>query len=140
MCFNEQFPKLFGGKKAISTIYVLDSDLAGNIAIGGGSKDADIINKADGIEKPLILFYSPDLLLVWAKRVFTGNAIRVAAIKFNLKLNNKILVVLDSNPITVMIVSATDGKALFVYSTDFPGVLPHSILYDENGNFYLMMD
>ena len=57
-CFKESFPKLVGSTVGTTRIYVVDSDSSQNLIIGAGTNDSNLLNTNDGVERPILAFFS----------------------------------------------------------------------------------
>ena len=47
-----------GSKVGTTRIFVVDSDPDQNLIIGAGTNDANLLNTNDGVERPLLAFFS----------------------------------------------------------------------------------
>ena len=72
-----------GSKLGTTKIFVVDSDPDQNLIIGAGTNDVNLLNTNDGVERPLLAFFSSKLHFIWVKRIFANNANRPSSVKFN---------------------------------------------------------
>lgn len=73
------------------------------------------------------------------KIVLTQNGIPVG-VKFNQRIGNKIIVAINSKPITIIVLQASDGALLHSYQLNLEGNLDKSLIFDENGYFYISLN
>ncbi len=104
-----------GGLSDQSAFYAMDLDYDGNLALGGGSKDANLCPSGSW-EVPILTYLQNEGLLMWSKQIVGGSPTfeKVQVVRFDPTFD-QIAVILDKFyvvPLTIMIFSTTDGTVL----------------------------
>ena len=144
-CFDTGtiFPRVLGGTFGETVFTSMDVDSTGNIVIGGGSADSDII-QAFGQNSalfPIIAFMEVNTLAFkWAMQFsFTDDYDYVASIKFNPNGNYIALTfdytrMLDSR---IIILNSANGSIYSSYKGGGGIFHTDSLIFDSSDNLYV---